>query len=142
MQKAHSNINWVNRPSLETPINETNLNKMDRSIDTIDDRVIVLDTTKAQQSDLLSCLNNITYDEKSGVFVFTWVNGTSLTVDLNIEKIPISFEMSKDGIITMTTADGETYTADVASLIKTYTFNDSSTIAFSQNGGECIGTDY
>lgn len=46
MQKAHTLINWENYPSDSTPMNETNLNKTDRAIDIIDDRVITLDTTK------------------------------------------------------------------------------------------------
>ena len=82
MQKAHSNINWENYPSTDTPINETNLNAMDNSIDTIDDRVIVLDTSKANQSDLLQSVKGITYNTTTGVFVFTWQNGTTLNVDL------------------------------------------------------------
>ena len=130
MQKAHSNINWENYPSTDTPINETNLNAMDNSIDTIDDRVIVLDTSKANQSDLLQSVKGITYNTTTGVFTFTWQNGTTLDVDLNVEKIPVSFSMSPQGVITMTTADGTQYTADVSSLIKTYTFSDTADIDF------------
>ena len=43
MNKAHSNINWENLPSTNTPLNQQNLNAMDAAIDTIDDRVIVHD---------------------------------------------------------------------------------------------------
>lgn len=43
MNKAHSNINWKNLPSTNTPLNQQNLNAMDAAIDTIDDRVIVHD---------------------------------------------------------------------------------------------------
>lgn len=42
MQKAHENIEWKNFPSKETALNDNNLNKMDYSIDVIDDRVIQL----------------------------------------------------------------------------------------------------
>jgi hypothetical protein len=38
--------------------------------------------------------------------------------------------MDANGVITMTTDDGTTYTADVGALIKTYTFNDSAVIDF------------
>lgn len=47
MNKTYSCINWENYPSSNTPINDENLNKIDRSIDTIDNRVIALDTSKA-----------------------------------------------------------------------------------------------
>ena len=131
MQRAYpARINWENEPSTDTPINDTNLNKMDAALYEVDGRVVTFDTTKANQSDLLTCLSNVSYDITTGIFIFTWKNGTTTQVDLNIEKIPVSFSMSPQGVITMTTADGTQYTADVSSLIKTYGFTDSSRIDF------------
>lgn len=123
-------INWENEPSINTPINETNLNKMDYALYQHDRTLENWDTTKANQSDLLLSVKTIEYDDETGIFIFTWQNGTTKTVDLNIEKIPVSFSMSPQGVITMTTDDGTQYTADVGALIKTYTFNDSSVIDF------------
>lgn len=123
-------INWENEPSINSPINATNLNKMDYALKAMDDTFASWDITKANQSDLLLALKDVTYDTDTGEFVFTWWNGTTKTVDLNIEKIPVSFSMSPQGVITMTTEDGSTYTADVGALIKTYTFTDSSEIDF------------
>lgn len=40
--KLYSRINWKNRPSRNTPINETNLGKIDYALDEIDNRVIGL----------------------------------------------------------------------------------------------------
>ena len=128
--KTYTRINWENEPSVATPINETNLNAMDYSLNMVDTACQNLDTNKAEQSDLLQCVKSVTYDTTTGVFVFTWQNGTTLNVDLNIEKIPVSFSMDSNGVITMTTSDGSTYTADVGSLIKTYTFVDGNTIDF------------
>ena len=125
-----SRINWENEPSINTPINAVNLNKIDYAVYEHDQTLANWDTTKADQSDLLLCVKTITYDTDTGVFVFTWQNGTSQTVDLNIEKIPVSFSMDANGVITMTTEDGTQYTADVGSLIKTYTFTDSGRIDF------------
>lgn len=130
MQKVYTRINWENVPSEATPINETNLNRMDYALNEIDGRVVAFDTSKAEQSDLLQTLKTVSYDSATGVFTFTLWNGTTITADLNIEKIPVSFAMDANGIITMTTSDGSTYTADVGSLIKTYTFNDSTDIDF------------
>lgn len=130
MQKVYTRINWENVPSEATPINETNLNRMDYALNEIDGRVVAFDTSKAEQSDLLQTLKTVSYDSTTGVFTFTLWNGTTITADLNIEKIPVSFAMDANGIITMTTSDGSTYTADVGSLIKTYTFNDSTDIDF------------
>ena len=42
MQKAHSRINWENLPSINTPLGANNLNKMDKALDVVDDRVLSL----------------------------------------------------------------------------------------------------
>jgi hypothetical protein len=123
-------INWENEPSITSPINATNLNKMDYALKAMDDTFGNWDISKANESDLLLALKDVSYDTDTGVFVFTWFNGTTSTIDLNIEKIPVSFSMDANGVITMTTEDGTTYTADVGALIKTYTFADSSVIDF------------
>ena len=123
-------IVWENEPSINTPINASNLNKMDYALKSMDDTFASWDITKANESDLLLALKTVTYDTDTGEFVFTWFNGNTATVDLNIEKIPVSFSMDANGVITMTTEDGTTYTADVGALIKTYTFTDSSEIDF------------
>jgi len=125
-----SRINWENEPSIVSPINATNLNKMDYALYEMDQTMQGWDVSKANQSDMLASLKDVSYDTTTGVFVFTWWNGTTKTIDLNIEKIPVSFSMDANGVITMTTDDGSTFTADVGSLIKTYTFADSSVIDF------------
>ncbi len=43
MQKAYSRIDWDNYPSEKTPLNESNLNKMDAAIDELDNRIIEQD---------------------------------------------------------------------------------------------------
>lgn len=130
MNKTYTRIVWENQPSINTPINATNLNKMDNALDVIDNRVVGLDTEKAAQTDLLSVLKNVTYNTTNGKFLFTWVNGTTKEFDLNVEKIPVDFSMSDTGVITMKTADGTRFTADISTLIKNYAFVDSSTIDF------------
>ena len=59
MQKVYSRINWENYPSEETPINESNLNRMDYAIDEIDDRVISLDTEKADSTTVGNLIKEI-----------------------------------------------------------------------------------
>ena len=129
MNKAYDpKITWENTPSINTPLNDTNLNKMSNALNEIDNRVVSHDTTKANQSDLLNTIKNVSYNNTTGVFTFTFWNGTTKTADLNVEKIPVDFSMSPQGIITMINADGSTYTADIASLIKVYSFTDSATL--------------
>lgn len=51
MNKAYNPINWVNN---ETPINETNLNKMSNGLSAVDDRVIALNKTLGSYSDKIN----------------------------------------------------------------------------------------
>ena len=44
MDKVYERINWQNEPSVSTPINAANLNKIDYAVNALDDRVIELDT--------------------------------------------------------------------------------------------------
>lgn len=131
MDRAYPNpIDWKNLPSIDTPLNQTNLNRMSTGLGVIDERVVGFDTSKANKGDLLTDLVNVTYNTTTGVWTFTRRNGSTVKFDQNIEKIPVSFSMDANGIITMTTADGTKYTANVGNLIKTYTFNDTSIIDF------------
>ena len=50
MGKVYQRINWENIPSEKTPIDEINLNKMDKAIDDLDDRVVSLDSKIDGQS--------------------------------------------------------------------------------------------
>lgn len=48
MQKAYNPTVWENTPSINTPLNETNLNKLSQGVSEIDNRVITLDLTSYQ----------------------------------------------------------------------------------------------
>ena len=95
MNKAYSRINWQNAPSEATALNETNLNKMDSAIDTIDDRVVAHDTrlgnaeyaiTEAQgdittlegtvstQGSAITALQNGKVDKSNGMGLSTLMN--------------------------------------------------------------------
>lgn len=52
MIKAYSRITWKNDPSTDTPLNETNLNKMDLAINVIDDRVCNMDDSVSAKATL------------------------------------------------------------------------------------------
>ena len=121
-------INWQNSPSQLTPLGQANLNKMDYAIYSHDQQFSVVDTVKANQSDLLQSIKTVSYDNATGVFTFLFWNNSTITVDLNVEKIPVSFTMSESGVITMINTDGTTYTADIMDIIPIYTFNNSANI--------------
>lgn len=128
MNKAYSRINWINYPSTNTPINDTNLNAMDSALNEIDNRVVSMDTTKVSASDIANDIVNWTMNTLTGIITATYRDGSTVTFDLNIEKIPVSFNLSAQGILTMTTADGTTFTADIAALIPIIAVQNTDTI--------------
>lgn len=134
MNKVYSRIDWKNYPALDTPLNETNLNKMDSAVDELDNRIIGIDTTKVSNEDIQNLIKSWTMDEKTGIITITKVDGSKDIFDLNIEKIPVSFILGEDGVLTMITDDGSVWTANIGSMIPILTFSDSDTIAVSVTG--------
>lgn len=134
MNKIYTRINWENYPSEATALNETNLNKMDFAINEVDNRLIEQDATKLSKTDASNDVVNWTMDEETGVITVTRRSGEQILFDLNIEKIPVSFSLSDDGILTMVTDDGTTFTANIGAMIPILTFNDSDEIAVSVSG--------
>lgn len=92
------------------------------------------DALKVDKSAINGNIADWTMDETTGVITITKYNGEKVIFDLNIEKIPVEFSMSDDGIITMTTEDGTQFKADIGSMIPVLTFEDSATIAVSVTG--------
>lgn len=131
MNKAHSAINWENYPSDETPLNESNLNKMDAAIGVIDDRVITLDTTKATKTEVATLVADVTFEESTGIITITKKNGSKITIDTQMEKIAINFDYNPTTQqIILTLIDGTKQYIDLSALITQYEFLDSDTVAF------------
>lgn len=131
MNKAHIDINWENYPSDETPLNERNLNKMDGSIDIIDDRVITLDTTKATKAEVATLVADVTFEESTGIITITKKNGSKVTIDTQMEKIAINFDYNPTTQqIILTLIDGTKQYIDLSALITQYEFLDSDTVDF------------
>lgn len=131
MQKAHNNINWENKPSDKTPLNERNLNQMDRSIDVIDNRVITLDTSKFDKIDAQGLIKKLEFNRSNGVFTITYFNGSTATIDTMLEKLAVNFdfdETTQQMIITLD--DGTVKRVDLSAFIVPLEFVDSDTIAF------------
>lgn len=134
MQKVYSRIFWKNYPSEDTPLNEKDLNQMDLGIDNLDNRLVEMDAVKVNKEVANNLVKTWSIDEETGIITVEHLNGSRDIFDLNIEKIPVNFELSKDGILTMTTDDGSKYTANIGAMIPVLTFNDSDTIAVSVIG--------
>lgn len=136
MNKAYNRINWENYPSDATPLNESNLNKLDSATDTIDDRVIILDTTKATKTEVATLVADVTFEESTGIITITKKNGSRVTIDTQMEKIAVNFTYNPTTQqIILTLIDGTKQYINLSALITQYEFLDTDTVAF------IIGTD-
>ena len=131
MNKVYSRINWENEPSDNTPLNETNMNKMDFALDEVDNRLIAQDVEKATKIEVSTLVADVDFDENTGIITVTRKNGSSFTIDTKLEKIAINFTYDKDTQqIILTLIDGTKQYIDLSALITQYEFLDSDTIAF------------
>lgn len=137
MNKAYSRIMWVNYPNTDSPLNATNLNRMDASLDILDDRVISLNTTKLDAETAAGMVSNISFDSQTGIFTVTSLNGSSFDIDTKLEKLAVNFGYDPDTEkLIIALEDGTTQEVDLSSLITIYEFLDSDTIYFVLDGGK------
>lgn len=131
-KKLFNRINWINRPSTATPIDQNNLNKSDSALDGIDDRVITLDTIKADISEVNKMVSSVTLNESTGVLTINYKNGSSQTYNTNLQKIAVNFSYdSVNQRLVITLEDGTYQYVDMSALVTQYEFKESSTITFS-----------
>ena len=138
--KVYTRINWLNKSeSLTTPLGKTNLNKMDKAINLIDDEVVSMsakvdeiDTTKVSADQLNNMVTDVSFNDNNGVISITKYNGTVLNIDTAIEKIAVNFEYNaQTQQLILTLENGEKQYIDMSALITQYEFKDTDTIAFS-----------
>lgn len=135
MNKAHTRIVWKNFPLTDTPLNDTNLNAEDIAIDTIDDRVIALDTTKFNISEANLLIKSITMNTTSGILTITKQNGTTSTIDTGLAKLALNFDFDEETQkIVITLADGTVKYIDISAFITNVEFTDSDTIHWTTQG--------
>lgn len=139
MQKAHDaskNNWWRNFPNIDTPITQDQLNRNETTVDVIDDRVVAFDTTKANQTDLLTCISNVTLDSATGTFTFYKKNGTTIVLDTDLEKVITNFDFDDDPSsptyqkMIIYLADGTVKYVDLSAFITNYEFANTSTIHY------------
>jgi len=135
MDKLYERINWENEPSVSSPLNATNLNRIDYAVEELDNRVISLDTTKISKAETASDIVDVSLDEDTGIFTFTRRDGATVQLDTKLEKIVVNFEYDYETeCLVLIYDDGTKLEIDVSKLITIYEFLDSDTIAFSVNG--------
>lgn len=132
MTKAFSLFLWENSPSVNTPLGESKLNLINRALDEVDSRIVNFDTTKANQSDMLTTIADVTFDESTGIFTFTKKNGAKTTVDTKLEKLAINFRYDAESQrLVITLDDGTIQYVDLKALITELEFLNSNTVLFS-----------
>ena len=135
LNKLYSRINWENEPSVRSPLSESNLNRMDYALNEVDNRVINLDTAKANEDDMLLAFKSISFDENTGIFTFTRFNGTIVTIDTLLEKVVTNWDYDNNPSsanyqkLILATSEGVKY-IDLSALITQYEFVDTDTVAF------------
>lgn len=129
MQKAFQRINWQNYPSEETPLNESNLNRMDGALNEIDNRVVAMDTSKADAVVVNNLIKEISVDDETGEITITRENGTELVIQTTLNKIAINFAYDyATQEIVLTLNDGSEARIDISSLIQNNEFANTETI--------------
>ena len=136
MQKSYTRINWENYPSENTPLNETNLNRIDYATNEIDNRVIELDTSKANATELSRLIKNIGVNEQTGVITITYYNNTTSTIQTTLNKIAINFayDFNTQNLL-LTLNDGTVASISLADLIQINEFDDTPTVDFTVTNG-------
>ena len=136
MQKSYTRINWENYPSENTPLNETNLNRIDYATNEIDNRVIELDTSKANATELSKLIKSIVVNEQTGVITITYYNNTTSTIQTTLNKIAVNFRYDfNTQRLLLTLNDGTVVPVSLADLIQINEFDDTSTVDFTVTNG-------
>ena len=135
MQKIYSRINWENYPSEQTPLNESNLNRIDYAVNENDNRIITLSTTKANEVDIAYLVESITLDDTTGIITITKHNGTQVQIQTTINKVAVNFRYDyATQSLVLTLTDGTTETISLESLIQNNEFANTDTVALSVSG--------
>lgn len=139
MNNAFENFLWEDYPSINTALDQENLNKMNRGIHEIDNRVISLDETKATKIEVSDLFKEVGYEKQTGIITFTRKNGATVTIDTPMEKIQtgIYYNPETEKLV-LPLIDGTSMEVDLSRLMKFDEFIDSDTIAFSVNANGTI----
>lgn len=129
MQKAYEFEPWENRPSINTPLNKTNLDRLSRGVSEIDDRVIKLDLIKLPKTEANEMITGISIDQDNGDITVTYYSGSTSVLHTLLAQIAINFDydpVTERLIINL--KDGTQKYIDLSALITQFEFLDSDVI--------------
>lgn len=129
MQKAYEFEPWENRPSINTPLNKTNLDRLSRGVSEIDDRVIKLDLTKLPTTEASGMITGITINQDNGDITVTYYSGATSVLHTLLAQVAINFDydLETERLI-IYLKDGTQKYIDLSALITQFEFLDSDTI--------------
>ncbi len=137
MQKAYQRIHWRNYPSIDSPVNEHNLNKMDLFNDIADNRILSLNLEKMDKSEAANLISGIDIDRATGIITITKYSGAIEKWDTLLEKIIVNVDFdSTSQRLVLTLDDGTEKYADLSSFITEYEFESGNTVLFNVENGK------
>lgn len=125
---------WQNLPSQRTALGRTNLLHLENGVKEADIRIVQLDASKLSMELANTLVKSVNVDAKTGVITVTKLGGAVDTYDLDIERVVTNFDVTDEGIIILTLADGTEKQVDIGKFINT--FKSSATIAFTMTDRE------
>lgn len=129
MQKAYEFEPWENRPSINTPLNKTNLDRLSRGVSEIDDRVIKLDLTKLPTTEASGMITGITINQDNGDITVTYYSGATSVLHTLLAQVAINFDYDQETErLIIYLKDGTQKYIDLSALITQFEFLDSDTI--------------
>lgn len=142
MNKAFTPWQWENAPSAETPLSAEFLNTINNALNTVDNRVVTMDTTKLDKTTANTMVKDIVFNEETGVFTVTKLNGSTFQIDTKLEKIIVNFRFNKETQrLVVILDDGTEQEVDLSALVTQYDFKESDTIILTADAdGKVYGT--
>lgn len=137
-QSFYNITDWQNLPAQKTALNRTNLLHLENGVKEADNRIVQLDALKLSMEIANTLVKSVNVDTKTGVITVTKLNGAIETYDLDIERVVTNFDVTDEGIIILTLADGTEKQVDIGKFINT--FKSSTTVAFSMTDREVTAT--
>lgn len=130
--RIYNRINWKNYPSVQTPLNEANLNKMDSALYDLDGRVVTL------SGNIQNAVTSFNYDEQTGKITVSKFDGSTQVINTNISKIATNWSynpVTQEMIIEM--VDGTETKVLLSDLLSPMEIKDSNTIEhFTDRNGQ------